>query len=264
MKKIYFNEAIEIYDDSLNMQEVYSKAKELVPWRKGPFKINDLFIDSEWRSNIKFDLLKEHFKDLLKDKIVADVGCNNGYYMFKMLEYGAKKIIGFDPSEHCYKQFCFLNSLINSDIVFERLGVENLINYKHRFDVIFCLGVLYHRSDPINTLKQLKQSLNPSGVLFLDTIYIESDEEIALCPKNSYAKMSNVYFLPSIKALQNWCERAKFKNFTILSKKSTDTDEQRKTEWINSHSLEDFLSKDGQKTIEGYESPKRIYVKLEI
>lgn len=264
MRKICFNEAIEIYDNSLNMQEILTRAKELKPWRKGPFKINDLFIDSEWRSNIKFDLLKEHFKDLLKDKIVADVGCNNGYYMFKMLEYGAKQIIGFDPSEHCYKQFCFLNALIGSNIIFERLGVEYLKNYSCSFDIIFCLGVLYHRSDPINALKQLKQSLNRNGILFLDTIYIDSDEEIALCPKNSYAKMSNVYFIPSVKALQNWCEKAKFKNFTILAKKETSINEQRKTEWINSHSLKDFLSIDRQKTIEGYEKPKRIYVKLEI
>lgn len=245
-------------------KQIQQIAMELKPWRKGPFKIDNLFIDSEWQSFIKFNILKPFIKDI-KDKVVADVGCNNGYYMFKMLEFNPKKIIGFDPSIKYKLQFELINALAKTDIKYELLGVKDLPNYKHKFDVIFCLGVIYHRSDPIKMLKQLKQSLNKNGVVFLDTMFIKDKREIALIPRKTYSRISNIFFIPSILGLRNWCERAGFKEFEILAIKKTTKREQRKTEWIDSYSLEDFLDPDNQNlTYEGYESPRRIYVKLKV
>lgn len=244
-------------------KDIKNLALDLRPWRKGPFEIFDTFIDSEWQSFIKYNILKPHMN--LKDKIVADVGCNNGYYMLKMLEFEPKKIVGFDPSVHTFLQFLFLDKFIKSGITYELLGVEHLPFYEHKFDTIFCLGVIYHRSDPIKMLKDLKKSLNPNGEVFLDTMYIDFDAEFALSPKNTYSKIPNIYFVPTIKALQNWCERAKFKDFEILACKDTDLFEQRKTEWIYGQSLENFLDPfDNTKTIEGYPAPKRVYVKIKI
>lgn len=258
--KVSFDDEIKIEIPTIFEKEVLSIAKALIPWRKGPFRINNTLIDSEWRSFIKFNLLKPHLN--LKDKIVADVGCNNGYYMFRALEFSPKKIVGFDPSIHTFLQFKFINKLINSNIVYEILGVDELSSYKQKFDVIFCLGVLYHRSDPIKTLKNLKNSLNLNAEVILDTLYLEGDDEIALFPANSYAKMSNVYFIPTIKCLKNWCKRANFKEFEILATNKTTLDEQRKTEWINSQSLDDFLDFKNDLTIEGYPPLRRVYVRL--
>lgn len=238
-------------------------AKLLKPWRKGPFRIAELFIDTEWQSFIKYNLLKPHLN--LDGKVIADVGCNNGYYMFRMLYENPKKIVGFDPSVHTFMQFNFINHFVRSNIVYELLGVEHLSYYKHKFDTIFCLGVIYHRSDPIKMLKELKSSLNNSGEVFLDTMYIDMKGDFALTPAKTYSKIPNIYFVPTITALQNWCERARFKDFEILATKSTDLNEQRKTEWIDGQSLENFLDpKDSSKTIEGYPAPKRIYIKLKI
>ncbi|PSM52578.1 tRNA (cmo5U34)-carboxymethyltransferase [Campylobacter blaseri] len=259
------DDIVDIKADISNEQkdEILQIALMLKPWRKGPFNIFDIFIDSEWQSNIKFNILKPHLN--LKDKIVGDIGCNNGYYLFRMLEFLPKKLVGFDPSIRTYLQFLFLNKYIKSDIVYELLGVEHLPFYEHKFDTLFCLGVIYHRSDPIKMLKDLKISLNKNGEVFLDTMYIDMDGDFALCPKNSYSKISNIYFVPTIKALQNWCEKAKFKDFEILATKETDLNEQRKTPWIDGQSLENFLDpNDNSKTIEGYPAPKRVYVKLKI
>ncbi|MBZ7990984.1 MULTISPECIES: tRNA 5-methoxyuridine(34)/uridine 5-oxyacetic acid(34) synthase CmoB [unclassified Campylobacter] len=260
--KVIFDDIVEIYDNTLNEEDLLIKAKSLKPWRKGPFKINNIFIDSEWKSNIKYNILKKHI-GCIENKIVADVGCNNGYYMFRMQEFRPTKIVGFDPSQRYYEQFTFLNSLFKTNIVFERLGVADLPSYNHKFDVIFCLGVIYHRSDPVQMLKQLKQSLNTNGIVFLDTIYFDSEQPFALVPDTSYAKMSNVYFIPSIKALQNWCKKANFKEFEILATSKTTIEEQRKTDWIDGYSLEDFLE-DDDFTKEGYPAPKRIYIKLKV
>ncbi|HEF7702232.1 tRNA 5-methoxyuridine(34)/uridine 5-oxyacetic acid(34) synthase CmoB [Campylobacter jejuni] len=258
-------------DDSVNLStnsqakdEILVITKELKPWRKGPFKIDDLFIDTEWQSFIKFNILKP-FMNEISQKCVADIGCNNGYYMFKMLEFNPAKLIGFDPSIKYRLQFELINALAKTPIEYELLGVEDLPSYGLKFDVIFCLGVIYHRSDPIKMLKDLKAGLNKNGVVFLDTMYIEDEREIALVPNKTYSKIPNIYFVPSISALKNWCERAGFKEFEVLATKKTDENEQRKTEWIDSFSLENFLDpKDKNLTIEGYEAPKRVYVRIGI
>jgi len=128
---------------SKEASQIEQTAQLMKPWRKGPFEINDLFIDTEWQSQIKYNLLEPHFN--LKDKIVGDIGCNNGYYLFRMLSQSPKKLIGFDPSALYYSQFSFLNHFIKAPIVYELLGVEHVAFYEHKFDVLFCLGVLYHR-----------------------------------------------------------------------------------------------------------------------
>jgi len=133
---------------SFDESKVYEVAKKLMPWRKGPFQIGDTYIDSEWKSYVKYNLLRPHFD--LKDKRVADIGCNNGYYMFRMQED------------------------------YELLGIEHLEFYEEKFDTIFCLGVLYHRSDPVAMLKSLYRGLDKKGEVILDTFYIDGEEEMAL------------------------------------------------------------------------------------
>ncbi len=239
---------------------IVQTAKKLIPWRKGPFKIFDLEIDSEWQSNIKYNLIRPYFN--LKDKIVADIGCNNGYYMFRMLEDCPKRLIGFDPSPLTLHQFEFINHFVKSDIVYEMLGVEHLEFYNHKFDFIFMLGVLYHRADPVGTLKSLARGLNSKGEILIDTFMIDGDDEICLTPNKRYSKIPNIYFIPTIPALKNWLERAGFENIEVLATTVTTSEEQRKTPWSFDESLEDFLDpNDSSKTVEGYPAPKRVYVK---
>jgi tRNA (mo5U34)-methyltransferase len=121
-------------------ERIKETALLMKPWRKGPFKLFDIFIDTEWKSYIKYNLIKPHFN--LKDKKVADIGCNNGYYLFRMLEENPKRLVGFDPSPLYKTQFDFINHFIKSDIVYELLGVEHAEFYEYKFDFIFCLGVL--------------------------------------------------------------------------------------------------------------------------
>jgi tRNA (mo5U34)-methyltransferase len=240
--------------------QIETTARMLMPWRKGPFRLGSLLIDSEWRSQIKYALLQPHF-DLL-DKVVGDIGCNNGYYLFRMMAQHPKKLVGFDPSALYYSQFMFLERFFRSGIDYELLGVEHLPFYEEPFDTLFCLGVLYHRSDPIATLKALRRGLKKGGELFLDTFMIEGEGEYCLTPAERYSKIPNVYFIPTVNALRGWCRRAGFSTMEILAQRPTDLREQRKTEWIATQSLEDFLDpSDPTKTVEGYPAPRRLYVR---
>jgi len=243
-----------------DIEQIKETALLMKPWRKGPFQLNTLFIDSEWQSQIKYNLLEPHFN--LKDKVVGDIGCNNGYYLFRMLSQEPKKLIGFDPSATYYSQFQFINHFIGSDIVYELLGVEHVEFYEYKFDTLFCLGVLYHRSDPVSMLKSLFKGLNKGGELILDTFMIDGEEEICLTPRDRYSKIPNIYFIPTINALKNWCLRAGFESVEVLETMVTESYEQRKTEWIETQSLKDFLDPDDNtKTVEGYPAPKRVYIK---
>jgi len=235
-------------------------AKKFIPWRKGPFNLFGLEIDSEWQSNIKYNLIRPHFN--LKDKVVADIGCNNGYYMFRMLEDKPKRLIGFDPAPLTLHQFEFVNHFVKSDIIYEMLGVEHLEYYNHKFDFIFMLGVLYHRPDPVGTLKSLARGLNSKGEILIDTFMIDGEEEICLTPNKRYSKIPNIYFIPTISALTNWLSRAGFENIEVIATTTTTSEEQRKTSWSFDQSLEDFLDpNDRTKTVEGYPAPKRVYMK---
>ncbi len=261
--EVSLGDVVEIQIDNLSDAEaaqIRETALLMKPWRKGPFRINDLFIDSEWQSQIKYNLLEPHFN--LEDKIVGDIGCNNGYYLFRMLSQKPKKLIGFDPSAIYYSQFMFLDHFIKSGIVYELLGVEHVEFYEHKFDTLFCLGVLYHRSDPVAMLKSLFKGLNKGGELILDTFMIDGEEEMCLTPRDRYSKIPNIYFVPTVNALKNWCLRAGFESVEVLEIMKTDLNEQRKTEWIDTQSLEDFLDpNDPEKTVEGYPAPKRVYIK---
>jgi tRNA (mo5U34)-methyltransferase len=261
--EIILGDRVELQIKNLSNEEaeqIKQTALLMKPWRKGPFQFNELFIDSEWQSQIKYNLLEPYFD--LKDKIVGDIGCNNGYYLFRMLSQKPKKLIGFDPSAIYYSQFQFINHFLKSDIVYELLGVEHVEFYEHKFDTLFCLGVLYHRSDPVAMLKSLFKGLNKGGELILDTFMIDGEDEMCLTPKDRYSKIPNIYFVPTVNALKNWCYRAGFETVEVLEIMKTELNEQRKTEWIDTQSLEDFLDpNDPAKTVEGYPAPKRVYIK---
>lgn len=235
-------------------------AKALIPWRKGPFNLCGLAIDSEWQSNLKYNMLRPHFN--LKDKLVADVGCNNGYYMFRMVEDKPKNLVGFDPSAIFKTQFDFVNYFIKSDIKYELLGVEHLEYYETKFDFIFMLGVLYHRADPIGSLKSLNRALNKNGEIIVDSFMIDGEDEVCLVPYDRYASIPNIYFIPTVNCFKNWLNRAGFKDIKVLEITTTDDKEQRVTPWTFDMSLDDFKDpNDSSKTIEGYPSPKRVYLK---
>ena len=246
--------------DEKEFKILEDNAKKLIPWRKGPFSLAGLDIDSEWQSNKKYNLLRPHFN--LKDKIVADVGCNNGYYMFRMLEDKPKRLVGFDPAPHFNIQFNIVNHFVKSDIKFELLGVEHLEFYEHKFDFIFMLGVLYHRSDPISSLKSLYRALNSGGQIIVDSFMIDGEDEVCLTPHDRYAKIPNIYFIPTVNCFKNWLNRAGFIDIELIEITTTDSSEQRVTPWTFEQSLDHFLDPENPaKTVEGYPAPKRAYLK---
>lgn len=251
------NEAFESLQSPLR-----SSIESNIPWRKGPFSLFSQMIDCEWQSNLKWDRLSPHLPDL-KGKTIADIGCNNGYYMYRMLAHDPRKVIGFDPSSVYAHQFYLLQHFFQEQrLEYLTLGVEHSSLFAEYFDVILCLGVIYHRKDPITMLEEVRGALREGGTVFIESITIEGEDSTTVFPEDRYAQMRNVWFLPTTRALVNFMKRAKFREIEVISVEKTLPSEQRKTEFAPFLSLEDFLDpNDHTKTIEGYPAPYRTIVK---
>ena len=241
-----------------DISELERKLKNLIPWRKGPYLLHGVEINTEWKSDLKWDRLKAAIKPL-HGKTVLDVGCGNGYHGWRMLGAGAELVIGIDPSALFVMQFQAVKHFLGEKNIFViPLGIEDVPENLQAFDTVFSMGVFYHRKSPIDHLYQLRQCLKPGGELVLETLVIPGDENQLLMPDDRYAQMRNVWFLPSSQAMKKWLKRCGFKNIKLVNETYTTVDEQRSTDWMQFHSLTDFLDPDDKtKTLEGYPAPLR-------
>lgn len=235
--------------------------KKLRPWRKGPFSVDDIFIDSEWKSNMKWDRVKSMVSPL-DDKTVLDVGCGNGYYSFRMIGEGAKLVIGIDPSDLFMMQFRAITHFINPiQVYLLRLRLQDLPNNKSLFDTIFSMGILYHQKSHHRHLSKCSSLLKPGGELVLETIIFPGMNNFINSGNQRYSQMRNVWYLPNLNELMTWLKMAGFTEIKLGSINRTSIDEQRSTEWMTTQSLIDGLDpKNHDLTIEGYPAPHRIVI----
>ncbi len=252
--------------------------KKLHPWRKGPYQLLGVNIDTEWHSDWKWQRIQPHIAPL-KNRSVLDVGCGNGYHMWRMLGEGARLVVGADPSQFFLVQFHVIKHF--AELYYQAQKKEHSQNlpihilpfkgeelpaftqvYKGLgFDTVFSMGVLYHRLSPIDHLKELKSFIRSGGELVLETLIIEDIGANVLIPEDRYAKMRNVWFIPTTDLLIRMLERVGFINVRVVDINQTRIEEQRSTDWMRFESLEDFLDpKDSNKTIEGYPAPMRAVV----
>lgn len=241
---------------------IYEKAKLLKDWKKGPFQIDDMLIDAEWRCDFKWNRIKESVGSLEGHNIL-DIGCNNGHYMYQMLEKKPRLVMGIDPVPLYWAQFEFIQKFFSEPkLQFELFGVSEIVHMKNVFDTIFSMGIIYHHRNPIAQLIDIRNSLAPGGQLIIETIGIPGEDSVALFPTDRYANMGNVWFFPTLNCLINWLEKAKFVDIEVISTKWEGENEQRNTLWCDSPSYQSFLDpNDSSKTIEGYPAPKRFCLK---
>ncbi|MEX2476497.1 tRNA 5-methoxyuridine(34)/uridine 5-oxyacetic acid(34) synthase CmoB [Marinobacter sp.] len=242
-------------------EQLEAGLRGLMPWRKGPFEFFGTHIDTEWRSDWKWDRVAPYLADLTGRRIL-DVGCGSGYHCWRMLGDGAGRVIGIDPGLLFLFQFLSVkNYLPEAPVDLLPIRMEDLPTGQETFDTTFSMGVLYHRRSPLDHLLELKDTLRRGGELVLETLVVDGPEGYSLMPEDRYGQMRNVWFLPSCDTLLRWLDRTGFRNARVVDITDTTVEEQRQTDWMRFNSLESFLDPhDHQKTIEGYPGPKRATV----
>lgn len=256
--------SVEVELDASQRRQCENLLRVLMPWRKGPYRLGDIAIDTEWRSDWKWQRVAPHLAPL-SGRRVLDAGGGNGYHGWRMAGAGADFVLVIDPSPRFYYQFQALRHFIgDADGMrthFLPVGIEDIPEKLTFFDTVFSMGVLYHRPSPLEHIQQLKDTLRPGGELVLETLVVEGDTSTVLLPGERYASMPNVYFLPSSAALCQWLTRCGFDNVRVVDEAATSLDEQRATGWMTFQSLADFLDPDDLgKTREGYPAPRRAVV----
>ena len=239
--------------------------KGLHPWRKGPYELAGIHIDTEWRSDWKWDRVAPHISDL-HGRVVLDIGCGNGYHCWRMSAAGAKMVLGIEPMQLFHYQFATVRHFVGEQhpVHLLPMGVEHLPGNMCVFDSVFSMGVLYHRRSPLDHILELKSLLRPGGELLLETLVIPGDDFQTLVPEDRYAQMRNVWFIPTVKLLKRWLRRCGFKNVQLVDINQTSIEEQRSTAWMTFESLENWLDADNHNlTLEGYPAPLRATIVMQ-
>ena len=263
--KVHIEDAIRIGQSSdltaAEQSALREQLKEFIPWRKGPFHLFGIEIDTEWRCDMKWSRLK-HLIAPLEGRTVLDVGSGNGYFSLRMVSAGAELVVGLEPHMAYFAQFCALaHFLPDYRTVLLPIPLEEMPRPLPHFDTVFSMGVIYHRSSPIDHLLQLKDCLCEGGELVLETIVVDGPAGYTLMPRDRYARMSNVWFIPSVPSVSLWLERCGFINVRVVDESTTGPTEQRPTEWMPFKSLDSALMADNpSQTVEGHPSPKRAIV----
>lgn len=248
--------------------QITQALEALVPWRKGPWCVAGVPIDSEWRSDWKWNRLGGHVD--LSDRRVLDVGAGNGYFGWRMLEAGAQSVTACDPTALFVMQHQLLSRLAGEPRhVMWACRLEELPLTLDDFDVVFSMGVLSHRryieAHHVMHLGLLYRKLLPGGDLILETLVVPDEAteqqpngDRVLVPTDRYARMKNVYALPSMDTLAQWLTQSGFVEVECLDLTPTTPKEQRATRWMPYQSLVDGLSaEDATRTIEGHPAPMR-------
>ncbi len=245
-------------DDDGRLRELLMR---LHPWRKGPWSLDGVTIDTEWRSDWKWARVKDAVAPL-EGRNVLDVGSGNGYYAIEMRKADAATVIGIDPTLLFAMQFLAVNIFIQDPSVFILpCRLEETPAAKRAFDTTFSMGVLYHQRDPLAHLEHLQSTLRPGGQLVLETLFLPGDDLRAETPQGRYARMRNVWSLPTVSQLVRWLEESGYVDVAVIDTCVTTTDEQRSTAWMTFESLREALDPDDpSKTIEGWPAPHRVVV----
>jgi len=232
---------------------------QLAPWRKGPFDVGGIQIDAEWRSDLKWARLSDAVAPLA-GRNVLDVGCGNGYYALRLHEEGANAVLGIDPTLLYVMQFLAVTYASEPlPVKVLPLRMHELPDAPRVFDTTFSMGVLYHQRSPIDHLRQLRGTLRPGGQLILETIFVPGDDSCARTPADRYARMKNVWLLPTVRELTTWLQRTGYRDIEIVNESVTTSEEQRATDWMSFESLAEALDpNDSSKTVEGWPAPRRV------
>jgi SAM-dependent methyltransferase len=94
----------------------------------------------------------------ISGKSILDIGCNTGYFLFELVERGARFVTGYEGgkyhSEFCKEAISFLE-INNAQIINEYYKFQGVKDY---FDIVLLLNVLHHVGDDYGDIGLSKEN----------------------------------------------------------------------------------------------------------
>ena len=102
----------------------------------------------------------------LRGKSVLEIGCNAGFFARQFKARGAERVLGIDIMPYVLAQAAFVNDLHGQQIELRQLSAYDIGSLGH-FDIVVCLGVLYHLKHPLYALERIAEVCR-------ETLYFQS------------------------------------------------------------------------------------------
>lgn len=87
--------------------------------------------------------------EMVSGKTIVDIGCNEGYFSFKMAEMGARKVVGIDKGKHWKEAADKRNSFDNVEIINDDVGYLSNIE-SGSVDIVLTLSTMHYLCNPEN------------------------------------------------------------------------------------------------------------------
>jgi hypothetical protein len=151
-----------VVDNTKLLAEI-QRLNELQPWNHNIHIDDRIFTKpGEYRSYGKNERKLERLaflKPLLKNARVIDVGCNEGYFSCKFLEWGAQHVTGIDIDDKRLTKARFVKSLLRPEFA-DRFELECKSVYEVDFsktnaDIVFALGFIHRLPNPFGFLQDI-------------------------------------------------------------------------------------------------------------
>ena len=98
-----------------------------------------------------------HLARDLAGMTVLDLGCADGLFTFWAARRGARKVLGIERNRQNFDRADWLRGTLGLDNVELRVGGVERELPSESFDVVMCLGLLYHLINPLGTLHELRR-----------------------------------------------------------------------------------------------------------
>ena len=142
-----------------------------------------------------------HLPQDLTGMRVLDIGARDGFFTFEAERRGAREVIALDNEPPDHTGFSIAARLLDSKATYVTENVYSLNPAKFgRFDLVLCLGVIYHLRHPLLALDRIHDVCAPDATLVLETHMID---EGFVAPDGSFHRLSDFHAdLPALSLVQ--------------------------------------------------------------
>lgn len=142
--------------------ELRSPLPWMYPWQLTPYVAvelegSELPSVHATRSEMIEPVVREALAAAGPDATVLDLGCNEGWFAHRALEWGAARVVGLDVREANIRRATLIQRHFGIDperLRFEHANVFELDPARlGSFDVVLVLGLIYHLENPIGALR---------------------------------------------------------------------------------------------------------------